>query len=396
MRQRRLFLAALAALALLVPALAAVPGVAGAEPSLPRVGVSYATTDGIPGNFIVTVRDGIDPNVVALSAGVVPSFVYTTALHGFAGPVSDAQLALLQANPEVVTIEQDMVAHADATQATDHGTWDTWGLDRIDQRALPLSGTYTYNSTGTGVDVYMFDTGIRYSHVVFGGRASFTYDAFGGDGSDCNGHGTHTAGTVGGATLGVAVNVTLHAVRVLDCSGNGPVSGILSGIDVVSANHGAHSVANMSLGLNGVLSSFDTAVRNLISSGVFTAVAAGNSSQNACNFSPADVSTALTVAASDRTDTKASFTNTGSCVDLYGPGVDVWSSWYTGDDIVAQLSGTSMATPHATGAAALYEAASGVSDPASVHSYLVANATSGVIKRNRTGTPNLLLYTNGL
>jgi subtilisin family serine protease len=398
--RRRLSIPFVAALALVLSVLATVPGAttAGAEttgqPHL--VPVTQATAQAVPGSYIVTVRDGIDPRIVAVSAGVVPTFVYTHALNGFAGQIGDVQLNVLQQHPDVVAIEQDQLATTDTTQGTEHGTWNTWGLDRIDQRALPLTGTYTYTSTGTGVDVYVFDTGIRYSHTVFGGRASLTYDAFGGDGSDCNGHGSHVSGTIGGATLGVAVNVRLHSVRVLDCSGSGPVSGIISGIDVVRASHGARSVANMSLGLNGISSAFNTSVSNLIASGVFTAVAAGNSSQDACNFSPSSVSTALTVAASDRNDKRATFSNTGACVDLYGPGVDVWSSWYTSDTTVALVSGTSQATPHAAGVAALYEAATGISTPSSVHAYLVNNATVGVITANRTGTPNRLLYTNSL
>jgi len=389
--RRRTFLAAFA---MVVSGLAAVP--ATTLTATTAVAEEPVAAETIPGSYIVTVRSGADPRLVALAAAVTPTFVYTTAINGFAGQISDAQLTLLQVHPDVVAIEQDQVATTTATQATDHGSWDTWGLDRIDQRALPLSGTYTYNSTGTGVDVYVFDTGIRYSHVVFGGRAGFKFDAFGGDGSDCNGHGTHVAGTIGGATLGTAVNVTLHSVRVLDCNGSGAVSGIIAAIDNVAASHGSRSIANMSLGLNGISSTFDTAVNNLINAGVFTAVAAGNSRQNACNFSPARVAAALTVAASDRTDNRANFSNHGSCVDLYGPGVDVWSSWYTGDNIIARVSGTSQATPHAAGVAALYEATTGVTSPSSVHSYLVSNATSGVIKKNRTGTPNLLLYTNNL
>lgn len=399
--RRRTFLAALA---FALPGLIAVPTAtltattAAAEETVPRVEIDLADTTAVPGGYIVTVRDGADPRVVALAAGVTPTFVYGTAINGFAGQISDVQLTLLQVHPDVVAIEQDQLASADTTQNTVHSGWDTWGLDRIDQRALPLSNTYTYTSTGSGVDVYVFDTGIRYSHVVFGGRAGLRYDAFGGDGSDCNGHGSHVAGTIGGATLGAAVAVRIHSVKVLggDCSGNGPVSGIIAAIDSVAASHGARSVANMSLGLNGISSAFNNSVAGLINSGVFTAVAAGNSSQDACWFSPSSVGTALTVAASDRTDRRANFSNHGSCVDLYGPGVDVWSAWHTADNTVARVSGTSQATPHAAGVAAMYEAATGISDPASVHAYLVNNSTGGVIRQNRTGTPNRLLYTNNL
>ena len=395
--RRRTFLAALT---LVLSGLVAVPAAtltattAGADDS--PVGIDVPAIGGIPGSYVVTVRDGADPRLVALAAAVTPSFVYTSVINGFAGPISDAQLTVLQTHPDVLVIEQDQIATADTTQNTVHSGWDTWGLDRIDQRALPLSNTYTYNSTGTGVDVYVFDSGSRYSHVVFGGRNSLTYDAYGGDGSDCNGHGTHVAGTIGGGTLGVAVGVTLHTVKVLDCAGNGTLSGILGGMDVVRANHGARSVANMSLSFGGIVTTFNTALNNMITSGVTTVVSAGNRSQNACNYSPSSVTAAIVVAASDRTDKRATFSNHGSCVDLYAPGVDVWSSWYTTDNTVALVSGTSQASPHAAGVAALYMATSGVTNPASVQSYLVSNATSGVIRQNRTGTPNLLLYSNNL
>ena len=383
--KRRTFLSALA---LSVPGLAVLPS-------------TYVPAHAASGSYIVTVTSGMSPTVVAATAGVVPTHTYTNAINGFAAELSDAQLAVLRENPAVSVIEPDMIASKTVTEPTAHSGWDTWGLDRIDQRALPLSNTYTHNATGAGVTAYMFDSGIRYTHVEFGGRASLQFDAFGGDGSDCDGHGTHTAGTVGGGLAGqrtgVANGVTLKSVRVLDCTGNGPVSGILAGIDVVIAAHttGA-AVANMSIGLNGRLTSFETAVRNLINDGVVTVVAAGNSRQDACFFSPSAVTEAIVVAASEKTDRRASYSNKGPCVDLYAPGSLVWSAWHTGDGALSRIDGTSMAAPHVAGVAALYKQSNPSATQAQVQSYIVTNATSNVISQNPSGTPNKLLYTNGL
>lgn len=378
----------------------ALPGVAPMSAAHAAVPVVRAGADAVPGSYVVTVTSGINPTLVAAAAGAVPTFTYTTALNGFAAQLSDAQVTLLQHNPAVEAIEEDQVTTSNVTENTVHTGWDTWGLDRIDQRNLPLSNTYTHNNTGSGVHVYMFDTGIRYSHIEFGGRASFTYDYSGGDGSDCNGHGTHTSGTVGGGlagqVTGVANAVTLHSVRVLDCSGNGTVSAIIAATDFVTANHASPALASMSIGLNGRSTAWETSLNNLIASGVTTVVAAGNSNQNACNFSPSAVTAAVVVAASDSGDNKASFSNWGSCVDLYAPGVAVWSSWYTSDTALARLDGTSMATPHVSGVATLYLQSNPSATPAQVQSFLVSNATSGLIKKNHVGTPNLLLYSAGL
>jgi subtilisin family serine protease len=382
---RRTFLAAMA---LCVPGLAAIPS---------------TTAHAVPtASYIVTVAAGVSPTAVAASAGVVPTFTYTNAINGFAGQLSDAQVTLLQANAAVVMVEQDQVGHIATTEPTVHSGWDTWGLDRIDQRALPLSSTYTHNNTGAGVHVYMFDTGIRTTHIEFGGRASVLYDAIGDgqNGNDCNGHGTHTSGTVGGGlagqTTGVANGVSLHAVRILDCSGNGTASQFLAGLDYVTANHTSPAVASMSVGFNGRVTSVETAVRNMINSGVTTVVAAGNSRQDACLFTPSAVTEAIVVAASDSTDRRASFSNKGTCVDLYAPGVAVWSSWYTSDTALARLDGTSMATPHVSGVAALYLQSNPGASNATVQSWLISNSTANVISQNPSGTPNRLLYTGGL
>ena len=395
MRRRILLLA----LALPLAGLSGVPAAyADVHTDAHAVVVDLADGEAVPGSYIVTVRDGVEPGSVARALGVEPSHVYTSALHGFASVLSPAQLVSLTVDPAVVAIEEDQVAHAATTYNTVFSGWDSWGLDRIDQRNLPLSNTFTVNATASTVHAYVFDSGARFTHLLFGGRASNHYDAFGGNGSDCNGHGSHVAGTIGGlvgtSITGVATGVQLHTVKVLDCAGNGPVSGIIAAIDFVRTNHANPAVANMSLGVNGISTSLDTAVGNLISSGVTTVVAAGNSNQSACNYSPSRVAAALTVAASNRSDRRASFSNKGSCVDLYAPGVDIWSAWHDGDGNIARISGTSQASPAVAGVAALYLAGNPGATPATVHSYIVTNATNGVISQNPVGTPNKLLYTN--
>src|SRR5205085_6012810 len=276
---------------------------------------------------------------------------------GYAAMLPSAAVAALEADPRVQYVEQDGTVQASTTQ-----TGATWGIDRIDQRSLPLSGTYTYTATGSGVKAYIIDTGIRFTHTQFGGRAIKGVDEVtpGGSASDCNGHGTHVSGTVGGSTYGVAKAVTLVAVRVLNCNGSGTTSGVIAGVDWVTGNHlaGQSAVANMSLG-GSASSALDAAVNNSISDGVSYAIAAGNGDifgnpQNACNFSPARVAAAMTISATDRTDAKASWANYGSCVDWFAPGVSITSAWYSSDTATNTISGTSMATPHTTGVAALY------------------------------------------
>jgi subtilisin family serine protease len=342
----------------------------------------------IQGHYIVVVRSGADPASVAAVAGVNPHFVYTAALNGFAAALNQGQLNALQHNPNVDYVEQDQVGTVATTQSG-----ATWGLDRIDQRNLPLSGTYTYTSTGTGVRAYIIDTGIQASHPQFGSRASAVYDYAGGTGDDCNGHGTHVAGTIGSTTYGVAKNVYLRGVRVLDCSGSGSYSQIIAGVDWVRTNAVHPAVANMSLG-GGFSSSLNTAVTNLVNSGVFVGVAAGNSNADACNSSPSSASGTLTVAASTSTDAKASYSNWGACVDVYAPGSSITSTWINSG--TNTISGTSMATPHTVGVAALYKATFGDAASSTVVSWIINNATSGVITGNVSGTPNRLLYKAGL
>ncbi|HEU4884959.1 MAG TPA: S8 family peptidase [Longimicrobium sp.] len=347
-----------------------------------------ASANGIEGSYIVVLNEGADPRSVAAIAGVDPHYVYTAAVNGFAAELNQGQLNALQHNPNVEYIEQDQTYEAATTQSG-----ATWGLDRIDQRNLPLNGTYVYNNTASTVYAYVIDTGIYTAHSQFGGRAAVSYDALGGNGQDCNGHGTHVAGTIGSSTYGVAKAVRLRAVRVLNCSGSGATSGIIAALDWVRVNHSNPAVANMSLG-GGYSSTLNTAANNLANSGVFLAVAAGNENQNACNVSPASAASATTVAASTSTDAKASYSNYGSCVDVYAPGSSITSTWLNGG--TNTISGTSMASPHVAGVAALYKGVNGNVASSTIDSWIKTNATANVISGNPSGTPNRLLYKSTL
>lgn len=312
--------------------------------------------------------------------------VYKHAMNGFAVEMSEADAEAMSQDYRVLFVEEDGVMTADTTQ-----TNPPWGLDRIDQRNRPLSGTYTYNWTGSGVRVYVIDTGIRTSHTQFGGRASNVFDAFGGNGQDCNGHGTHVSGTVGGSTYGVAKSALLRGVRVLDCSGSGSTSGVIAGVDWVRQNRINPAVANMSLG-GGASSALDTAVNNLSNSGVPIAVAAGNSNIDACGTSPARAANAITTGSTTSTDARSSFSNFGPCLDLFAPGSSILSAWYTSDTATATLSGTSMASPHVAGVAALYKQANPSASSSTVRNAIVNNATVNVITGAGSGSPNRLLY----
>jgi subtilisin family serine protease len=346
----------------------------------------------IAGRYLVILDGGGSPLDVANRAGVSPLRTYRSAVVGFTAQLTSSQLASVRRNPAVAFVEPDQVFTASATQTMD-ANGDPWGLDRIDQRSRPLSRSYTYTRSGSGVRAYIIDTGILTGHSDFGGRAQNVYDAFGGNGQDCNGHGTHVAGTVGGATYGVAKSSLLRGVRVLNCSGSGSTSGIVAAVDWVRGNAIRPAVANLSLG-GGYSSALNTAVSNLHNSGVFTAVAAGNESQNACNVSPASAATVYTTAASDRNDYRASFSNYGSCVDGYAPGVAIKSAWSNGG--TNTISGTSMASPHVAGVGALHKSTYGDSSSSSIVSWINSNATTSVIRSNVSGTPNRLLYKAGL
>jgi len=340
----------------------------------------------IPDSYIVVVRDGADPRAVAAIAGADPRFVYEHALNGFAAVLNARQLQALQRHPHVESIEQDQEFSVQVDQVN-----ATWGLDRINQRYLPLDGKYSYGYTGSAVYAYIIDTGIRTAHAEFEGRASNAYDAFGGNGQDCNGHGTHVAGTVGGKVYGVAKKVRLRGLRVLDCSGSGSTSGIIAAVDWVRANRINPAVANMSLG-GGSSSALKTAVNNLANSGVFVAVAAGNSNANACNYSPASASAAYTVASSTSSDAKSSFSNFGSCVNIYAPGSSITSAWHTSNSAINTISGTSMASPHVAGAAVLIKHRYGNISSSAVAKYINDAGTNNLISGNPSGTINKLLY----
>jgi subtilisin family serine protease len=313
-------------------------------------------------------------------------------VNGFAAKLDAAQLRALRSSARVAYVEPDRVVTVAATQTMD-AAGEPWGLDRIDQRNRPGSRTYTYNATGAGVTAYVVDTGISTSHVQFGGRAANVYDAFGGNGQDCHGHGTHVAGTIGAATWGVAKGVQLRGVRVLNCSGSGSTSGIVAALNWVRTNAVRPAVANMSLG-GGFSSTLNTATTNLSNSGVFVAVAAGNESQNACNVSPASAAGAFTTAASDRNDRRAWFSNYGSCVEAYAPGVAIRSTWLSGG--TNTISGTSMASPHVAGVGALYKQTSPSASSATISNWIISNSTTNVITANPSGTPNRLLYKSAL
>src|SRR5688572_2572421 len=350
----------------------------------------------IPGQYIVVFDDvQVTRTQVAAQAQALTRqhggrilHVYQAGVRGFAASMSATAAAAIARNPRVRYVEQDSVMTIVASQPN-----ATWGLDRIDQRSLPLNTTYTYDTSAVNVDVYIIDTGIRGTHVEFGGRVTNGYTAIadGNGTNDCNGHGTHVSATVGGSIYGVAKSVELHPVRVLGCNGSGSTSGVIAGVNWVAANHSTPAVANMSLG-GGASTALDDAVRSAIASGVTFAIAAGNSNANACNSSPARVTEALTVGSTTNTDARSSFSNFGVCVDLFAPGSSITSAWNTSNTATNTISGTSMATPHVAGVAALYLAVNPSATPNAVQAAVVNNATPNKVTGAGSGSPNRLLY----
>ena len=332
---------------------------------------------------------GLAKRLVAAHGGTL-HYTYRSALRGFAATLPPQAVEAVRRNPNVAYVEEDGIASAAATQ---YGA--PWGLDRIDQHRPPLNGTYDYTSTGSGVRIYVLDSGVRFDHAEFGGRAVAGFDAFGGNGSDCYGHGTHVAGTAAGSTYGVAKGATVVSVRVFDCFGKGPWSGIIAGVEWVTINHVKPAVANMSLG-GAINTSADTAVANSIAAGIPYAIAAGNNGMDACNVSPARVTAALTVGATDSRDWRASFpwggsSNYGTCLDLFAPGLGIPSAWHTSSTATNTIDGTSMASPHVAGTAALYLQNNPTATPGTVTSAILNSASSNRLIDIGTGSPNRLL-----
>ncbi|XP_070549996.1 aqualysin-1-like [Ptychodera flava] len=337
----------------------------------------------VKNSYIVKVKDGIDVKAVLaeLPSGASVKYAFTDVLNGFAVDHIGSVNALTKL-PFVEYVEEDSMAKSDVE----------WGCDRLDQRNLPLDGVINIYGTGAGANIFILDTGIRYTHVEFGGRAEFfwDYETFG-DGTDCNGHGTHCAGTAGGTSVGVAVQATVHSVRVLPCTGSGPTSNIIAGLNAVAAGSPKPGVASLSSSA-GPSTSLDNAVRDLINSGVPTVVSAGNGSADACAFSPARVATAETVASTTSTDTRSSFSNHGTCVDIFAGGSSIRSAHHPTDTSYTIMSGTSQAAPHVAGAIAVHLAAGRCSSGATCKDKLRNDATTGTVINPGPGTPNRLLY----
>ncbi|MFE2646125.1 S8 family serine peptidase [Streptomyces nigra] len=394
--RRRLALPSTAATAVLAAGLVtALPAAAAPEGRVQYAGAANAVAD----SYIVTLKADQARSGSKSARALVERYgagierTYRKALNGYEVEASEAEAERLAADPAVASVVQNRTFHVEATQPSP----PSWGLDRIDQKNLPLNSSYTYpDSAGQGVTAYVIDTGVRITHSDFGGRASYGYDAIDNDNTaqDGHGHGTHVAGTVAGSSYGVAKKAKIVGVRVLNNSGSGTTAQVVAGIDWVAQNAVKPAVANMSLG-GGADSALDTAVRNAIASGVTFAVAAGNESTNASTRSPARVAEAITVGATTSTDARASYSNYGSSLDLFAPGSSITSAWNSGDSATNTISGTSMATPHVAGAAALHLADNPTATPAQVASALTAAATSGVVTSPGSGSPNRLLYVGG-
>ncbi|MFF6888958.1 S8 family peptidase [Streptomyces sp. NPDC012421] len=394
---RMLVRLSVAALLTTGPALAGGAAVAATPEPTPAPLLS-AGTNALPGQYIVTLRQSVDPAVLTKQLKLKPSFVYTTAINGFAAALSPHQLDMVRKTPGVAAVEQDATASAPPVPAagtTERAPSNSWGLDRIDQRDLPLDNNFTVEGSGAGVTAYVLDSGIEYAHTEFDGRATFGFDAMGDGrrGADCHGHGTHVAGTVGGKTYGVATKVSLVSVRVLGCDNKGSYSGIIAGLDWVARNAQQPAVLNGSLG-GGFSQAVNDAANNLSRAGVLPVISAGNDAKNAENYSPASAERVLTVGASDRYDDETNYSNFGKVVDLYAPGQDILSARLGGGSV--SFNGTSMAAPHVTGAAALFKQKHPKADAEEIYSALLTESTKDRLSFLSSGSPNRLLFTGDL
>ncbi|MGW7453193.1 S8 family peptidase [Streptomyces sp. NPDC054787] len=398
MRHTRRKTAGITATAVVVLALGAAAALPASAADIGGRGVieNAGAPGSVPGSYIVTLKDTAarstapSGKAVARRYGAKIDRTYSAALNGYSVVASEAQATRLAADPAVKSVVQNRIFSVNSTQPTP----PSWGLDRADQRALPLNQSYTYpDQAGQGVTAYVLDTGVRITHQDFGGRASYGYDAIDNDmtAQDGHGHGTHVAGTVAGGAYGVAKKAKIVGVRVLDNEGYGTTAQVVAGIDWVTKNAVKPAVANMSLG-GGADTALDNAVRNSIASGITYAVAAGNDGTSASKKSPARVTEAITVGATTTTDARAAYSNYGPVLDVFAPGSGITSAWGTGDTVTNTINGTSMATPHVAGAAAVYLSQNPASTPAQVASALLNSATPDRVTNAGTGSPNRLLH----